>query len=90
MDVLVVAERKGRVTPAQSEAFVELLANLPISVKCNKWPGNTTQLLIRGRSTQLSVYDVAYLDLAVRLGYPLATQDRKLQMAAKQIGVSLL
>lgn len=90
INVLLVAEREARITPTQSEAFVELLANLPIAVVSNKWPEKTTQLLIRGRSTHLSAYDLTYLDLAVRLGYPLATQDRKLQIAAQQLGVPLL
>jgi predicted nucleic acid-binding protein len=39
---------------------------------------------------QLSSYDAAYLDLALRDGLPLATLDRPLRAAATKAGVDLL
>ena len=41
-----------------------------------------------GRSHNLSAYDAAYLELAMR-GPPLATLDDKLKTAAKAVGVAL-
>ena len=38
---------------------------------------------------KLSSYDAAYLELAMRHGIPLASQDGKLLEAAKAAGVSL-
>jgi predicted nucleic acid-binding protein len=38
----------------------------------------------------LTVYDAAYLELAIRKQIPLASGDRSLQRAAKQSGVALL
>ena len=38
----------------------------------------------------LTVYDAAYLELAVRRGLPLATLDRDLRAAASAAGVTLL
>jgi len=35
------------------------------------------------------VYDAAYLDLALRLGLPLATQDDALRTAASRVGVKI-
>ena len=37
----------------------------------------------------LSVYDAAYLELALRLGALLATNDQRLQVATREAGVSV-
>jgi predicted nucleic acid-binding protein len=42
------------------------------------------------REHQLSVYDATYLELALRLGLPLATLDARLRDAATRVGVQLL
>ena len=48
--------------------------------------GDITNL---GRSQNLSAYDAAYLELAMRRGLPLATLDDKLKSAAQAVGVPL-
>ena len=47
----------------------------------------TSQLATRFRIT---MYDAAYLELAQRLGLPLATLDRELRAAGGALGVTLL
>jgi hypothetical protein len=49
---------------------------------------NTTLTLARERG--LASYDAAYLELAIRLGVPLATSDEKLIAAANCCGVILI
>jgi predicted nucleic acid-binding protein len=46
-------------------------------------------LLALARERQLTVYDAAYLELAIREGLPLATLDRALDEAAIAEGVTL-
>ena len=41
------------------------------------------------RAHNLSSYDASYLELAIRLGLPLAAQDGKLKTAAQATGVPL-
>ena len=41
------------------------------------------------RTHGLTSYDAAYLELAIRLGVPLATLDEKLSAAARNEGVTL-
>jgi predicted nucleic acid-binding protein len=41
------------------------------------------------RAHTLSAYDAAYLELAIRLGLPLATLDDRLEAAATAVGVTL-
>jgi len=87
-NVLLVGERRGRLTEAQAARFVTLLSTLPINVDLASSP--MTTLLAAGRLHKLSAYDAAYFILAARDGIPLATQDRALRAAAKTAGVPLL
>lgn len=88
-NVLLVAERRKRISKAQSRRFVELLQALPIAVDdvsaARAWDG----LLSLAREQQLSAYDAAYLELAMREGLPIATLDAALRKAAKRCGVAV-
>jgi predicted nucleic acid-binding protein len=89
-NVLFVAERRGRVTPAQSSAFLNRLGALRIDVEASPPSHLLTVVLPLSRSTGLAVYDAAYVDLAQRLGLPLATKDRRMAEAAASLGIALL
>ena len=47
-------------------------------------------LLALGRTSLLSSYDASYLDLAMRKDCPIATIDKKLMEAAKEVSVTIL
>lgn len=87
-NVLLVGERRGTLTEAQTAHFVALLSALPINVDLAD-PDMTTVLAV-GRQHGLSAYDAAYLVLAERDGLPLATLDDRLQQAAQAAGVELV
>jgi len=87
-NVLLLAERRGRLTESQSARFVALLAQLPILVDTASV--DMGSVLAVGRRHQLTAYDSAYLVLAQREGLPLATSDEKLQAAAQAAGVPLV
>jgi predicted nucleic acid-binding protein len=46
--------------------------------------------LIVGLAHRVSAYDASYLELAMRRGLPLATQDEKLISAAANTGIHIL
>ncbi len=87
-NVMLVAERGGRLTEFQAARFAELLAKLPINVD-QALPAMTA-VMSAGRRHGLSAYDAAYLVLAERDGIALASCDGKLQAAARAAGVPLL
>jgi len=87
-NVLLLGERRGRLTESQSARFVALLGQLPILV--DSASVDIGAVLAAGRSHALSAYDAAYLVLAEREGVPLATLDAKLRAAAQAVGVSVI
>ena len=47
-------------------------------------------MLDLARAERLTAYDAAYLELAMRLGIPLASKDADLCATAERLGVSVL
>ena len=89
-NVLALAERKGRITPAQSAEFISAISTLDIVTDSDSSDRAFDHLLPLCRTHQLTSYDALYLDLALRRGLPLATLDEPLRKAAKKMGVKLL
>jgi predicted nucleic acid-binding protein len=89
-NVLAMAERKGRITPTQSDAFIADLGKLAIERDDEATDRAFTHLLSLCRKHRLTSYDAIYLDLAIRRSLPLATLDDDLRKAARKLGVALL
>lgn len=86
-NVIARAEAKGLVTEARSDAFLEMLKGVDIDVDSATFGHALSDTLHLARRYKLSSYDASYLELALRLGMPLATLDEDLQKAAKKAGV---
>ena len=80
-----MAERRKRLNPAQTAAFLADLAVLPFVV--DESPIEAAVLHLARRHT-LTVYDAAYLELAQRQQAPLATLDAALIKAAKSANIA--
>ncbi len=85
-NVLVRSEQTGRASRQQTDDFLERLRGLPVSVALLPDEDPVIELARRHR---LSFYDAAYLELAKREAYTLATFDRDLIAAAKAERVML-
>ena len=90
VNVLLVAERRNRLKQVDSVRFITLLTQLPIVVELEGPERKMKDLLALGRANNLSSYDAAYLDLAMRNDCPIATLDKKLIEAAKTVDVTIL
>jgi predicted nucleic acid-binding protein len=86
-NVLVVNERRGRIDPTGSAAFLADLERLPINF--DRQFANEAVLAL-ARAHRLTFYDAAYLELALRADAPLATLDQQLARAARAARVPLL
>lgn len=86
-NALLVGERRKRATEAKVTTFLKLLKSLPISFDDETPDRAWDESLLLARLHQLSVYDAAYLELALRRDLPLATLDGPLKAAAKAAGV---
>lgn len=86
-NVLLMAERRGRIGSGEAIQFMDRLRRLPLEDA-----GAGLDDIVLGLATThgLSVYDAAYLALAVEAALPLATLDRKLATAARGMSVALL
>ncbi|WP_197075654.1 type II toxin-antitoxin system VapC family toxin [Leptospirillum sp. Group II 'CF-1'] len=83
-NVLLVAERKRRLSEASIIRFLALVNNLPITVEQETPERMLKEIVSLARENGLSTYDASYLDLAMRLGLPLSTKDKVLLKAAKK------
>ena len=89
-NVLLMAERRGRITLAERTQALASLAELPIQIdeRTATLAFGATSALAAG--SDLTIYDACYLELALRLGLPLASLDRPLCRAALAAGVPLI
>lgn len=89
-NALIGAERRGRLTQAETHHFLSLLRRLPIRVEEVSQPIAWGEVLSLARLYHLSTYDAAYLELAMRHNLPIATLDDALRQAATQCQVRAL
>jgi predicted nucleic acid-binding protein len=87
---LLMATRRKRIPEGRSTLFWDELAALPIAVEPALSPAQAKALLTLCDRHALTVYDAAYLELAKRNAFPLATIDDALRRAAPLEGVSLI
>lgn len=87
VNVLVRAEKRLWLNSEQTQLFLALVMQLPIQVDTATAGKAMTTTLTLARECNLSAYDAAYLELALRFGVPLATLDVNLRKAAVKVGV---
>jgi predicted nucleic acid-binding protein len=88
-NALLVGERRKRIRQPEARRFIELLKGLSILEDGQPFAETVSNLLPLAREYDLSAYDAAYLDVAVRHGAPLATLDKALQKAGRAAGLKI-
>lgn len=89
-NALATATRRSRIDAARLARNVGLLQRLPVEVDVSDPADALGTTLDLARAHRLTAYDASYLDLALRRGLPLATNDEPLRAAAGAAGVALL
>jgi predicted nucleic acid-binding protein len=80
---MLLFEKRGIMSPEAVEKAIESISDLPILLDDAPVSFNAQVLLRLARRYNLTAYDAAYLELAVRFKIPLASLDGKLIEAAK-------
>lgn len=88
-NVLLQVERRGRLAAAAREQALRDLQALPIRIDGRSCDRVWTETHALAAAHRLTVYDASYLEMAQRLGLPLATLDADLRSAATACGVPL-
>ena len=83
-NALLVNERRGRISLQQVQDT--LTDSLALGILMDD-QHDESRLLELARRHEFTVYDAAYLEVALRRSLPLATLDRRLREAAEAIGV---
>jgi predicted nucleic acid-binding protein len=89
-NALLVGERRKRIRQPEVRRFVELLKGLSVVEDVLPFADTVSNILPLAREYDLSAYDAAYLDVAVRHAAPLATLDSALQKAGRAAGVKIV
>lgn len=89
-NALLVGERRHRIDGSGRVRFLELLRSLNVHSQPQPPFIAVGSLLELAKAQQLSAYDAAYLELAMREGVPLATLDGRLVRAAEAVGLQKL
>lgn len=83
-NVIVVSERRGHLDGARAAKILADASLLPVRLELGSTFGDEAAF---ARRYKLTVYDALYLELAFRLGLPLATRDAALRAAADDLGI---
>jgi predicted nucleic acid-binding protein len=89
-NVLRTAVKRGRLTELQSTKKAAALMSLPVNYDKLTHQLAFTTIYQLAQKFKLTTYDAAYLELAIRLGAELATNDEDLIAAAKKNGIVCL
>jgi predicted nucleic acid-binding protein len=88
-NALLVGERRKRIRRPEIQRFVDLLKGLSVVEDRQPFADTVSNVLPLAREYDLSSYDAAYLDVALRREIPLATLDRELQKACTAAGIKI-
>jgi predicted nucleic acid-binding protein len=89
-NILLVAEKRGRLSPEFHAKILHAVEKLPIFVE-SLFPDirKNDEILTTARIYNLTPYDAAYFELAARLGQlPLLTYDKQMLEAARKFKIT--
>ncbi|MFZ4121109.1 MAG: type II toxin-antitoxin system VapC family toxin [Caulobacterales bacterium] len=86
-NILWASERRGRLARADREAFIALVESLRVAIDPETTSHGFHDTLVLAARFNLSVYDAAYLELALRRGAGVVSKHTALLSAAEAAGV---
>jgi predicted nucleic acid-binding protein len=86
-NALLMAERRKRIAAETTVAFLDVLLKLNVIADSENDDAVWRLIVTLARDKEITAYDASYLELAIRMNVPIATNDRKLIKAAEACGV---
>lgn len=86
-NVLLIAKKKRRISALQTSNFIDALSQLPIIVDLSTSTKTMHSIFVLAEEANLTIYDAAYLELAIREKIPLFTLDKSLLKSAEKYNV---
>ncbi len=88
-NILLQAEKRGRIAMSDVGIRLDLLAVLPIITDQEMTARLWRDILAIARAEGLTTHDATYLELALRRELPLLTRDKELASAGKRRGIQI-
>ncbi|MBV8149096.1 MAG: type II toxin-antitoxin system VapC family toxin [Candidatus Eremiobacteraeota bacterium] len=87
LSALAIAQRRGRLTPGEMPAKLAQFCGLAFTFDDREPLAGLESELSMARTFEITVYDAAYLELALRRACRLMTRDQDLARAANKLGL---
>ncbi len=81
--------KSGKATRAETQHYLDNLEKLPIVIDSESHGRASSFTFALSLQYKLSIYDAAYMELAMRLHAPLASNDQRLNRAAEKAGLRI-
>jgi len=85
-----MGEKRKRILIDDIGLHINFIKALRITTDDKPLANVVADLLLLSKAHDLTVYDAAYLELALRCGLPLATKDNALRQAAQPLSIKIL
>jgi predicted nucleic acid-binding protein len=90
LNSLLVGEKRGRISPKQTQIFLGDLLTLHPTLDYMSWEQVCGPVQTLCRNHRLTPYDALYVELAMRTQCPLATLDQSQKDAASALNIECL
>jgi len=88
-NAITVLRRRRKLTVNEAQVAIQIIRELPTAIDHEGATVAFTRLVDLASEHELTVYDATYIELAIRMRLPLASNDARMKEAAIRSGVEL-
>lgn len=88
-NAITVLRRRRKLTADEARSAIQIVRELPATIDHEAATMAFTRLVDLASEHELTIYEAAYIELAIRKRLPLATNNAQMKQAAMRSGVEL-